>query len=64
MRDGFVKCRSHYEYGWSDFSIYIERQKLELISLRTGKIGKPTTEQIPLFLGLIGHSYPPTSGIL
>ena len=55
------KCGSDYEYGWSDFSIYIERQKLELINLRTVEIGKPTIEPIPLFLGLIGHSYPPKS---
>lgn len=52
------KCKSVYEYGWSDFSIYIERQKLNLVDLKTELIGQKIKKPIPLFLGLIGHSYP------
>jgi hypothetical protein len=52
------KCSSTYEYGWSDFSIYVERQKLKLTDLKTELIGLPTTKPIPLYLGLAGHSYP------
>jgi hypothetical protein len=52
------KCGSIYEYGWSDFSIYVERQKLKLIELKTNSIGRETKKPIPVFLGLMGHSYP------
>ncbi len=52
------KCASTYEYGWSDFSIYVERQKLKLIDLKTNPIGKQTEIPISVFLGLMGHSYP------
>ncbi len=52
------KCSSTYEYGWSDFSIYVERQKLKLVDLKTNQTGKQTEIPIPLFLGLMGHSYP------
>ena len=53
------KCRSSYEYGWSDFSISVERQKLKLNILTVNPKDKPAITPIPLFLGLIGHSYPP-----
>ena len=52
------KCLSTYEYGWSDFSIHVERQKLQLTNLKATSIGKEPTKPIPLFLGLFGHSYP------
>ncbi len=52
------KCGSSYEFGWSDFSIYVERQKLKLTDLKTELIGLSTTRPIPLYLGLAGHSYP------
>ena len=52
------KCGSLYEFGWSDFSIYVERQKLTLLELKTALIGLPATKPIPLYLGLAGHSYP------
>lgn len=52
------KCGSTYEYGWSDFSIYVERQKLKLTNLKTELKGPPTTKPIPLYLGHFGHSYP------
>ena len=52
------KCGSTYEYGWSDFSINVERQKLKLQNLKVSLKGKQTITPIPLFLGLMGHSYP------
>ncbi len=52
------KCGSTYEYGWSDFSIYVERRKLQLMDLKTGLKGLPAIKPIPLYLGLAGHSYP------
>jgi hypothetical protein len=57
------KCGSIYEYGWSDFSLYIERQKLKLQNLTVSYKGMQTRKPIPLFLGLIGHSYPPRTEI-
>jgi len=57
------KCGSTYEYGWSDFSIYVERQKLKLINLMVQLKGKPLIIPIPLYLGLTGHSYPSSSEI-
>ena len=53
------KCNSIYEFGWSDFSIAVEREKLKLIELKTESIGKETIKPIPLYIGLHGHSYPP-----
>jgi len=53
-----LKCGSIYEYGWSDFSIYFDRQILKLVSLKVDIIGKKAITPIPLFLGLEGHSYP------
>ena len=47
-----------YEYAWSDFSIAIARQKLQVTEQKTKHIGKPIKKPIPLFLGLQGHSYP------
>lgn len=55
------KCRSAYEYGWSDFSLYVERQKLRLSNFQAKEVGKPVFVPIPLYLGLYGHSYPPMS---
>ncbi|HMQ63618.1 MAG TPA: hypothetical protein PKE06_23240 [Flavilitoribacter sp.] len=57
------KCGSTYEYGWSDFSIYVERQKLKLVHLAVQPKGKPAVHPIPLYLGLMGHSYPPKNEI-
>ena len=58
------KCGSTYEYGWSDFSIYVERQKLKLKNLTINPKGKETIKPIPLFLGLMGHSYPAKTEIM
>ncbi len=52
------KCGSTYEYGWSDLSIHVERQKLKLTNLTTISVGKAIKRPIPLYLGLAGHSYP------
>ncbi|MCC7506540.1 MAG: hypothetical protein IT259_14650 [Saprospiraceae bacterium] len=54
-------CGSEYEWGWSDFSIHVNRQKLALTNLRASVIGKAAGKPIPLYLGLFGHSYPPPS---
>jgi hypothetical protein len=53
------KCNSIYEFGWSDFSIAVEREKLKLVELKTESIGKEIFKPIPLYIGLFGHSYPP-----
>lgn len=52
------KCGSSYEFGWSDFSISVERPKLKLTDLKTELIGLQVAKPIPLYLGLAGHSYP------
>jgi len=57
------KCGSTYEYGWSDFGIYVERQKLKLQNLAIPSKGKQAIKPIPLFLGLTGHSLPPRTEI-
>jgi hypothetical protein len=56
-------CGSTYEYGWSDLSIYVERQKLKLTNLKTQQIGQAASLPIPIYLGLWGHTYPPRSAI-
>ncbi|MFT3793205.1 hypothetical protein [Flavobacterium sp.] len=55
------KCGSVYEFGWSDFSIHVNRQKLEPAALKVDPVGKPVQNPIPLFMGLWGHSYPSKS---
>jgi len=57
-------CGSTYEYGWSDFSIHVERQKLKLTELKVVEIGKPALKPIPIYLGLKGHSYPSQTEII
>jgi len=52
------KCGSSYEYGWSDFSIYVDREKLQLTDLKVETKGQPIIKPIPVYLGLMGHSYP------
>ena len=52
------KCKSTYEYGWSDFSISMNRQNLKPIELKTKQIGKSISTPIPLYLGFMGHSFP------
>ncbi|MBC7536807.1 MAG: hypothetical protein H7258_14040, partial [Ferruginibacter sp.] len=55
------KCGSTYEYGWSDFCIKVERQKLKLTNLIPQLIGQSLIMPVPFYLGLAGHSYPPGS---
>lgn len=52
------KCASVYEWGWQDFSIAVNRQKLQLIELKAKTVGKEALKPTPLYLGLFGHSYP------
>lgn len=56
-------CKSHYEFGWQDFSIAVERQKLKLVQLKATQTGKEALMPIPLYLGLSGHSFPSQSEI-
>ncbi|MFN8303684.1 MAG: hypothetical protein U0U46_14430 [Saprospiraceae bacterium] len=51
-------CGSTYHWGWSDFSIHVNRQTLKISDLRAVQIGKEALKPVPLFLGLSGHSYP------
>lgn len=51
------KCGSTYEYGWSDFSIYINRSYLKLKEKKIKDIGQDAINPIPVFVGPIGHSY-------
>lgn len=57
------KCKSEFNYGWSDFSISIEREVLLPIDIRTKVRGAEATKPIPLYLGLYGFSYPSTNEI-
>ena len=58
------KCGSTYEFGWQDFSIAVEREKLSLTELKVEQVGKPIMKPIPLYIGLMGHSYPPKSEMM
>jgi hypothetical protein len=52
------KCRSVYEFGWSDFSIYVSRSYLKLKEKKIVQIGAEAIFPIPVFVGPFGHSYP------
>lgn len=52
------KCGSLYDYGWSDFSIHVERSVLKIKELKTTDIGAEPQLPIPLFVGVFGHSFP------
>ncbi len=52
------KCESEFNFGWSDFSIAVEREVLLPINIKTNENGKKAEKPIPLFAGLYGHSYP------
>ena len=58
------KCRSTYLFGWSDFSIHVNRTFLKINDLRTEDIGEPAISPIPLHVGLFGHTFPDHSHIL
>lgn len=57
------RCGTEYVYGWSDFSIALDRQYLRLSKLKIPQQGKPTQHPIPLYMGLQGYSYPPKDEI-
>ncbi len=52
------KCESEFNYGWSDFSIAVEREVLITTNNKVIGKGKEITKPIPLYLGLDGHSFP------
>ena len=51
-------CGSAYEFGWSDFSIAIDRDKLELVNLCVEQVGKEAHYPTPVYIGAMGHSLP------
>jgi len=57
------KCNSVYYFGWSDFSIAIEREFLKPIDLKVTKRGLIALKPIPLYAGLYGYSYPSSNEI-
>ena len=52
------KCGSIYHYGWSDFSIHVNRTILKIIDLKTEEIGAEIQLPLPLYVGLFGHNFP------
>ncbi len=52
------KCSSEFQLSWSDLSIALDRETLKPINIQTPIIGKNVRETIPLYWGLVGHSYP------
>lgn len=52
------RCQSEYNFGWSDFSIAVERDVLLPIKIKAKEKGKKAITPIPLYIGLYGHSYP------
>ncbi|MCE6990115.1 hypothetical protein [Dyadobacter sp. CY323] len=57
-------CSSTYLFGWSDFSIHVNRTFLKVADLKTKDIGAPPVTPIPLHVGLFGHTFPDHSHIL
>ncbi|MBC6112640.1 hypothetical protein ACFOG5_11520 [Pedobacter fastidiosus] len=49
------KCKSTFEYGWSDFSIAISRAYLKPIQIMAIQIGAEADTPIPVVMGLCGH---------
>jgi hypothetical protein len=58
------KCGSTFEYSWSDLSIHVSRQTLELTHLATQEVGKAAADRIPLYIGLRGHALPPDPNLV
>jgi len=52
------KCSTTFEFGWSDFSIHVDRSYLTLKDKKVDDIGADIQTQIPVLLGPFGHSYP------
>lgn len=57
------KCSSIFNFGWSDFSVAVEREVLKPIEIKTTMKGMESKKPIPLYVGLYGHSYPPYTEI-
>jgi hypothetical protein len=52
------KCRSTYDYGWSDFSISVDRAYLKPKQILIPQVGANALEPIPFAVGLFGHKLP------
>jgi len=52
------KCASTYDFGWSDFSIRVNRSFLKIKDKKTEDIGAEIQTPIPVLIGPIGHSLP------
>ena len=52
------KCRSIYEYAWTDFSIRISRTYLKIKDMKAVQVGPTGKLPIPFYLGLFGHTLP------
>ena len=51
-------CGSVYDFGWSDFSIAIDRSRLRVVDLNVREVGLPAKQPQPVYLGVMGHSLP------
>jgi hypothetical protein len=51
-------CGSTYEYGWTQFSIALDRQQLRLSDLKVESVGKSCSNPTPVFVGTRGYSRP------
>jgi hypothetical protein len=52
------KCKSIYEFGWTDFSIRVSRTYLKIEDIKAVQIGLAGIRPIPFYLGLFGHMLP------
>jgi hypothetical protein len=52
------KCGSTYDYGWSDFSIYVSRTYLKIKEFKAIQVGSAAEQPIPFYIGLFGHKLP------
>lgn len=52
------KCRSTYDYGWSDFSISVDRAYLKPKLITVAPVGADPIQPIPFAVGLFGHKLP------
>jgi hypothetical protein len=52
------KCGSTYDYGWSDFSISVDRAFLKPRQILVPQIGANPIDPIPFVVGLFGHRLP------
>lgn len=52
------KCKTKFLFGWSDFSIAVNRSYLKLTDHKVEDIGSKPGLPTPFFVGLFGHKYP------